>query len=672
MHSLFFFFFFFGFLGLEAAVEDCNRSCGSYTAPYPFGFSGGCSIALNCSNPARSTYYVGDFAVRNLTQDAIVVDVQPSCNRSVHTASIFFRQNFALSNRTGVLLRNCTRRHSGGNCSAESVLVDDQCGTNYENTTCFLNATAMKDLDSSGCEVFYTSGVAYKESVLSVDLNTAELEWWLPQPCYCDANSELVWVNGTSQSGCRCKCRSGFHGDGFVNGTGCRRGSSDGLIGKFGSLIGGKNFDVIREAGIIAGASTMAALVLVYCWLRRRTSLTRKRESIRRLLSEASSTVPLYSYKDIEKATDGFSPERILGTGAYGTVYGGELGSSGRQVAVKLIKNRDSLEQVMNEIKVVSSVSHPNLVRLLGCCMEQSSKGLNILVYECMPNGTLAQHLQRQRGPALPWTVRLSIAVDTAKAIAYLHSSVRPPIFHRDIKSSNILLDHNYHSKVADFGLSRMGLADSVASQSHISTAPQGTPGYVDPQYHQNFQLSDKSDVYSFGVVLMEIVTGMKAVDFGRQQSEVNLAALAVDCIGRGRVDEIVDPFLEPHRDAWTLTSVHKVAELAFRCLAFHRDMRPSMTEVADDLEQIKLSGWAPAEDGALLSTGSSFSSFCSSSASSVAERPPRAASKIQRLALARCMIEEVNVESPVSVQDPWLSEQSSPSATSLLGNVIN
>lgn len=230
MYSLFslFFFFFFGFWGFEAAVEGCNRSCGSYTAPYPFGFSDGCSIRLNCSNPAISTYYIGDFAVRNLTQDAIVVDVQPSCSRSVQAASRFFGPNFALSDRTGVLLRNCTPppRHSGGNCSAESVLVDDQCGTSYENTTCFLNATTMKDLNSSGCDVFYTSGVAHQTSVLSVDLNTAELAWWLLNPCNCsrDAHSELV--HGTSPSGCRCKCRGGFHGDGYVNGTGCQPGRS--------------------------------------------------------------------------------------------------------------------------------------------------------------------------------------------------------------------------------------------------------------------------------------------------------------------------------------------------------------------------------------------------------------------------------------------------------------
>ncbi|RWV88307.1 hypothetical protein BHE74_00005608 [Ensete ventricosum] len=387
----------------------------------------------------------------------------------------------------------------------------------------------------------------------------------------------------------------------------------------------------------------------------------RKRSSMRRLLSEASCTVPLYSYRDIEKATDGFSETRILGTGSYGTVYAGKL-SNDKQVAVKKIKNRDndSIDQVMNEIRLVSPVSHPNLVRLLGCCVE---RGEQILVYEYMPHGTLAQHLQGERGPALPWTVRLTIATDTAKAIAYLHSAVYPPIYHRDIKSSNILLDYNYNSKVADFGLSRMGMTET----SHISTAPQGTPGYLDPQYHQNFHLSDKSDVYSFGVVLLEIITALKAVDFSRVQSEVNLAVLAIDKIRRGCIDEIIDPYLEPHRDAWTLASIHKVAELAFRCLAFHRDMRPSMPEVADELEQIKFTAWAPADDSTFLSTASS---FCSST-SSCAEKL-RTASKSRRLALVSSIIQEGNAESPVSVQDPWLSEQSSPSANSLLGNVIH
>lgn len=405
----------------------------------------------------------------------------------------------------------------------------------------------------------------------------------------------------------------------------------------------------------------MAGLALVCYLIRRRSSSSRVRKKAKRLLSEVSCTVPLYTYKDIEKATDGFSESQRLGTGAYGTVYAGEL-SNDKLVAIKRIKHRDAdgIEQVMNEIKLVSSVSHPNLVRLLGCCIE---RGEQILVYEFMPNGTLAQHLQRERGPALPWTVRLAIAAETAQAIAYLHSTIHPPIYHRDIKSSNILLDFHCRSKVADFGLSRMGMTES----SHISTAPQGTPGYLDPQYHQNFHLSDKSDVYSFGVVLVEIITALKVLDFNRVQSEVNLAALASDKIGRGCVDEIIDPYLDPNRDAWTLSSIHKVAELAFRCLAFHRDMRPSMTEVADELEQIRRSGWAPsADDSVFMSPASSLCSMPSNCTGN-----SRDVSKSRRLALANIMV-EMKVDSPVSVQEPWFSEQSSPSENSLLGNVVH
>jgi serine/threonine protein kinase len=177
------------------------------------------------------------------------------------------------------------------------------------------------------------------------------------------------------------------------------------------------------------------------------------------------------------------------------------------------------MEQVLNEIRLLSSVDHPNLVRLLGCCLE---KGEPILVYEFMPNGTLSQHLQRERGEGLLWRTRVTIVAETAHALAYLHSALTPPICHRDVKSSNILLDSDFNAKVADFGLSRLFLTEA----SHISTAPQGTPGYLDPQYHENFHLTDKSDVYSFGVVLVEIITALKVVDFSRKENEINLAFL--------------------------------------------------------------------------------------------------------------------------------------------------
>ena len=414
----------------------------------------------------------------------------------------------------------------------------------------------------------------------------------------------------------------------------------------------------------------MGGVALLCCYVRRRSKYFNKQMSAKRLLCEAAgnSSVPFYAYREIERATNSFSDKQLLGTGAYGTVYSGKLHNDD-WVAIKRFRYRDpnSIDQVMNEIKLLSSVSHPNLVRLLGCCIEE---GEPILVYEFMPNGTLSQHLQRERGEGLPWTVRLTIAAETAKAIAYLHS-VNPPIFHRDIKSSNILLDYNYRSKVADFGLSRLGMSES----SHISTAPQGTPGYLDPQYHQYFHLSDKSDVYSFGVVLMEIITSLKVVDFSRPHSEVNLASLANDRIGRGCVDEIIDPYLEPHRDAWTLTSIHNVAELAFRCLAFHGDMRPTMTEVAEELEHIKLSAWVP---GMCIESPTASSCPSSDDESEKSLRTKTVKMSVigsRRLILKQregdCLIplDEVKISSPVSVQDHWLSERSSPSTNSLLGN---
>lgn len=421
----------------------------------------------------------------------------------------------------------------------------------------------------------------------------------------------------------------------------------------------------------------MAALCAICYFIKRRSRSLRNLTSTRRLLCDAAgnSSVPFYQYKEIERATDSFSEKQRLGTGAYGTVYAGKLRNN-EWVAIKKIRHKDTdgFAQVMNEIRLLTSVSHPNLVRLLGCCIENDEQ---ILVYEFMPNGTLSQHLQRERGKGLPWIIRLTIATETARAIAYLHSAKNPPIYHRDIKSSNILLDYNFNSKVADFGLSRLGMTDD----SHISTAPQGTPGYVDPQYHQNFLLSDKSDVYSFGVVLVEIITALRVVDFSRPPSEVNLAALAIDRIGKGRLDEIMDPFLEPNRDAWTLSSLHKVAELAFRCLAFHRDMRPSMMEVADELEQIRLSGWAPLDENTCMASFSVASS-CSSPYNGSEKfggtsfKKSEVASKrlfVPQRAVADCLtsLEKVKDSSPVSVQDPWLSGHSSPSSSSLLGHVV-
>lgn len=663
-----------------------KRTCGSKTVPYPFGFSTECKIPLNC-NDTESEIMLGEFTVSNISWESLQMVVPPACDRSIGAARSFFGSNYAMTRNNVLLLRSCKVSGSSGcsistaplshslnlsSCASSSSNDNISCYFSNSTTGGFLSPEGI--LNDTGCQSLFTSSEydTADDRFTSLVFCHVELGWWLDGDCHCDPNADCTRLQSpfTRRNAFRCRCKEGFQGDGFVQGDGCRKETrprcnpSHYMSGK----CGGTTRVGVLVGGVILGACLMAGLAFVTYIIRRRSTLCRMRKSTRRLLSEASCTVPLYSYKDIERATMGFAASERLGTGAYGTVYAGKLNND-KLVAVKRIKHReaDGMEQVMNEIKLLSSVSHPNLVQLLGCCIE---RGEQILVYEFMPNGTLSQHLQRERGDGLPWTVRLTIATETAQAIAYLHSAVHPPIYHRDIKSSNILLDYNYNSKVADFGLSRMG----ITGFSHISTAPQGTPGYLDPQYHQSFHLSDKSDVYSFGVVLVEIITGLKVVDFSRVQGEVNLAALAIDKIGRGLVEEIIDPFLEPQRDAWTLSSIHKVAELAFRCLAFHRDMRPSMMEVAEELDQIKLSGWTPTDERNIFLSSSS--SLCSASSSIIASATPRkcasAGRNMSMITVTNAPVqEEVQVvDSPVSVQDRWFSDQSSPSANSLLANV--
>ncbi|KAF8012452.1 hypothetical protein BT93_I0575 [Corymbia citriodora subsp. variegata] len=678
----------------QNSTSSCSRTCGAKSVDYPFGFSSDCPIKLSCVavNKTESEIRIGEFRVINATRSSILVSLPAACDRPVGKVEPLFATDYAPTWANGFLLQNCSRPpiEGDGGCLIPTNFVEGRfgatgCGATSDNISCFspektpFDVMGYEVVNETGCKFLFSSVSAMGTDENSLEFQVIELGWWLKGSCggKCaeDANCTPVKLpNGGD--GSRCECWEGFKGDGFAAGSGCQRVSSCSASKYFSGDCKGSSRIGLLVGGLVAGALIMAGLAGICFFIRRRSSSLRSQKSAKRLLDEAAggSSVPLYPYKYIEKATNGFSEKQRLGNGAYGTVYAGKLHSD-EWVAVKRLKNRDtnSIEQVMNEIRLLSSVSHPNLVRLLGCCIERDQQ---ILVYEYMPNGTLSQHLQKERGKGLPWTVRLTIAADTAHAIAYLHSSVTPPIYHRDIKSSNILLDFNYKSKVADFGLSRLGMVESELS--HISTAPQGTPGYLDPQYHQNFHLSDKSDVYSFGVVLVEIITGQKVVDFSRPHTEINLAALAIDRIGRGCVDDIVDPFLDPHRDAWTLTSIHKVAELAFRCLAFHSDMRPSMTEVAEELEHVRQSGWEPLDEDTACAASAAVSicssPYAGSERSTVGPLRKKCSGVSQKLFVppkpAECSaLEEVKDSSPVSVQDPWLSDQSSPSSNSLLNN---
>ncbi|KAJ9540929.1 hypothetical protein OSB04_027435 [Centaurea solstitialis] len=294
----------------------------------------------------------------------------------------------------------------------------------------------------------------------------------------------------------------------------------------------------------------------------------------------------VFTHNELEAATDGFDDSRELGDGGFGTVYYGKL-VDGREVAVKRLYENSfkRVEQFMNEVEILTMLDHENLVKFYGCTSRRSRELL--LVYEYVPNGTVADHLHgRLANPnsnsSWPnWPLRLNIAIETAEALAYLHES---DVIHRDVKTSNILLDENFRVKVADFGLSRLFPFDAT----HVSTAPQGTPGYVDPEYYQCYRLTDKSDVYSFGVVLMELLSSLQAVDTGRHRHDINLANMAIDRIQNGRLDEFVDKRIGFETDGLVRRTVTLVAELGFRCLQHEKDMRPTMREVVENLRGIQ------------------------------------------------------------------------------------
>ncbi|XP_049405931.1 LEAF RUST 10 DISEASE-RESISTANCE LOCUS RECEPTOR-LIKE PROTEIN KINASE-like 1.1 isoform X1 [Solanum stenotomum] len=355
-----------------------------------------------------------------------------------------------------------------------------------------------------------------------------------------------------------------------------------------------------RELGLILGTVfggvlvmiTCLAVYFIWCYKKRKYNpphflSTRKLSYIFKNDVDGGSIyfgIPVFSYSELEEATNDFKSSRILGDGGFGTVYYGQL-KDGREVAVKRLyeHNSEQMQQFVNEIEILTRLRHTNLVTLYGCTSRRSRE--LILVYEYIPNGTLADHLHgdRAKNRSLTWPVRLNIAIETAGALAYLHAS---DIIHCDVKTNNILLDQSFSVKVADFGISRLFPNDV----SHISTAPRGTPGYIDPKYHECYELTIKSDVYSFGVVLVELISSMPAVDMMRHSQEINLASFAINKIVKCAFNELIDPSLGFDSDTKIWEMTRSVAELAFLCLQTDRDMRPTMTEVLDTLKEIQTS----------------------------------------------------------------------------------
>ncbi|GLT67050.1 hypothetical protein SLA2020_393840 [Shorea laevis] len=312
------------------------------------------------------------------------------------------------------------------------------------------------------------------------------------------------------------------------------------------------------------------------------------------LMHRRTNDLRVFSFAELKLATRGFSRALLIGEGGFGCVYRGVVmvpdeANGGAEVkmdvAIKQL-NRHGFQghnEWINEVNFLGVVKHPNLVKLVGYCVEDDERGIQrLLVYELMQNKSLEDHLLARVHSPLPWMARLKIAQDAARGLAYLHEEMDFQLIFRDFKTSNILLDEDFNAKLSDFGLARQGPPEG---QSYVSTIVVGTVGYAAPEYVQTGRLTAKNDVWSFGVVLYELLTGRRAVEGNLPRSEQKLLEWARPYTSDPKKFHlIVDPRLEGQ---YCLKSAQKLASLANKCLMKNPKSRPKMSEVVDILGNI-------------------------------------------------------------------------------------
>ncbi|XP_042507785.1 serine/threonine-protein kinase-like protein CCR4 [Macadamia integrifolia] len=318
-------------------------------------------------------------------------------------------------------------------------------------------------------------------------------------------------------------------------------------------------------------------------------------QRLSQMINTGSGKLEVFSLEELRQVTDNFSQGHRIGCGSFGSVYRATL-EDGRDVAIKRaevmvstsplyaggVKKQDDKDHAfLSELANLSRLNHKNLVQLYGYCDEANER---VLVYEFMVNGTLHDHLHTfTESPIRSWATRIKVALDAARGIEYLHTYAVPQIIHRDIKSSNILLNVQWIAKVSDFGLSLMGPDNEEA---HISLRAAGTVGYMDPSYYKYQQLCTKSDVYSFGVVLLELLSGLKAIHRNEETGlPRNVVHYMVPYIVRDEIHRVLDPKLPPPTPC-EIEAVVYVGYLAADCVVSDGQDRPSMTEIVDSLER--------------------------------------------------------------------------------------
>ncbi|XP_068319469.1 wall-associated receptor kinase 2-like [Pyrus communis] len=560
-----------GVRGSEKYVTGCMTFCESLGS-----IRESCSGIGCCQTSIPSGLQVRTVMMSSYFNHTLIWDFNP-CSYSF----IVEEGQFTFSNRSFQELENTSRLPMVLNWA----IGDEECDAaqKKEDYACKGNSTCVSPVNLSG--YFCRCLPGYEGNP------------YLPEGCHDIDECEIS--NRCSAGACinlpgnySCVCPKGFKGDGMKTGTGCSKDN-------------GSNLSKSIRLLIISLAVTVASLIFLVggswaYWGMKKNNYNKRREKYfkenggmllqQRLASRQGGfveTTKIFTAEELDKATDNYNDSRVLGEGGYGTVYKGILPDN-EVVAIKKSKIGASIhsEQFINEVIVLSQVNHRNVVKLLGCCLETP---VPLLVYEFIASGTLYYHLHNveSKEPSLSWELRLKIAAETAGALAYLHSSTSMPIIHRDVKTTNILLDENYTAKVSDFGASRLIPLD----KAQITTLVQGTLGYLDPEYFHSNQLTEKSDVYSFGVVLVELLTRKVALSFTSPEEERNLANFFVCSVERGRLTQILDDDIVTERNLETL---ERVANLASRCLRVKREERPTMKKVAMELEGMQTAAKHP------------------------------------------------------------------------------